>query len=64
MEILQRDLLARFDTGASGNPSPGDARTLALTAFEARMNMLERTRVKSDCATRALRVKTLEERWG
>ena len=63
MDILQRDLPARFDTGASGGPSPGDAMALALTAFEARMDMLERTRVASDGAPRALRVKTPEERW-
>ena len=36
MEILRRDLPARFDTGASGGPLLGDAMTLALTAFEAR----------------------------
>ena len=63
MDILQRDLPARFDTGASGGPSPGDAMALALTAFEARMDMLERTRVASDGAPRALRVKKPEERW-
>ena len=44
MEILQRDIPARFDTGASGGLSPGDAMTLALTAFEVRTDMLERTR--------------------
>ena len=40
MEVLQRDLPARFDTGASVGPSPRDAMTLALTAFEARIDML------------------------
>ena len=64
MEILQRDLPARFDTGASGGLSPGDSMTLTLTAFEERTDMLERTRVASDGAPRALRVKTPEERWG
>ena len=43
MEILRRNLPARFDTGSSGGPSPGDAMTLALTAFEARTDMLERS---------------------
>ena len=43
MEILQRDLPMRFDTGALGGPSPGDAMTLALSAFEARTDMLEHT---------------------
>ena len=33
MEILQRDLPARFDTVALGDLSPGDAMTLELTAF-------------------------------
>ena len=64
MEILQRDIPARFDTGALGGPSPGDAMTLALTAFEARTDMLERTSVASDAAPRVLRVKTPEERRG
>ena len=31
MEILQRDLPARFDTGASGGLLPGDAMMHALT---------------------------------
>ena len=31
MEILRRDMPARFVTGASGGPSTGDAMTLALT---------------------------------
>ena len=60
MDILQRDLLPRFDTGSSRGPLPGDAMTLALTSFEARTDMLERTRVASDGAPRALRVKTPE----
>ena len=60
MEILRRDLPARFDTGASGEPFPGDAMTLALTAFEARMDILERTRAASNGAPRAVRVKTPE----
>ena len=64
MEIPQRDLPARFDTGASGGPSPGDAMNLTLMAFEARTDMLERTRVASDASPRALRVKTPEDRWG
>ena len=38
--------------------------TLTPTTFEARTNMLERTRVANDAAPRALRVKTPEERWG
>ena len=64
MEILQWDLPARFDTGASGGPSPGDAMTLNLKVFEARTDMLERTCVASDGAPRAVRVKTPEEKWG
>ena len=62
MEILQRDLPARFNTVASGGPLPGDAMTLALTAFQACTDMLKLTRVASDGAPRALRVKTPEER--
>ena len=42
----------------------GDAMTLALSAFEARTDMLERTRAASDGAPRAIRIKTPEERWG
>ena len=38
--------------------------THTLTAFEARTDMLESTRVASDGAPRLLRVKTPEERWG
>ena len=38
--------------------------TLALSAFEARTDMLERTRAASDGAPRAVRVKTPEEKWG
>ena len=64
MEILLRDLPARFDTGASGGPSPGDAMMLALSTFEARMDMLERTCAASDGAPRAVKVKTPEEKWG
>ena len=64
MEILQRDLPTLFDTGASGGPSPGDAMTLALTAFEARTDMLERTRAASNGAPRAVKVKTPQEKWG
>ena len=37
---------------------------LALTAFEARTDMIEHTRVASDGAPRALRVKMPEEIWG
>ena len=54
MEILQRDLSPRFDTGASGAPSPGDAMTLALTAFEACTDMIKRTRAASNSAPRAV----------
>ena len=64
MEILQRDLPAHFNTGASGGPSPGDAMTLPLTALEARTDMLKCTCVGSDTAPNILRVKTPEERWG
>ena len=64
MEILRRDLPARFDVGALGGPSTGDAMTLALSAFEARTDMLKSTRAASDGAPRALRIKTPEERWG
>ena len=64
MEILQRDLPARFDTGALGGPSAGDAMTLALSAFEARMDMLEHNRAASDGAPRAIQIKTPEEKWG
>ena len=63
-DILRRDLPARFDTGASGGPSLGDAMKLALTAFEARTDMLECTRTASDGASRTVRVKTSEEKWG
>ena len=38
--------------------------TLALTAFEARTDMLEHTRVASNGAPRVVRVKTPEEKWG
>ena len=38
--------------------------TLALTAFEARTDMLKHTRAASDDAPRAVRVKTTEEKWG
>ena len=38
--------------------------TLALTAFEARTDMLERTHAASDGAPRAVRVKNPEEKWG
>ena len=38
--------------------------TLALTAFEARPDMLERTCAASNGAPRAVRVKTTEEKWG
>ena len=58
MEILRRDLPRRFDTGAWGGPSPGDAMTLSLTAFETRTGMLECTRAASDGSPRAVRVKT------
>ena len=58
MEILRRDLPARFDVGALGGPSAEDAMTLALSAFEARTDMLERNRVASDGAPRAIRIKT------
>ena len=51
-EILRRDLPARFDAGALGGGSAGDAMTLALSAFEARTDMLERTRAESDGAPR------------
>ena len=64
MEILRQDLPARFDTGASGGPLPGNAMMLSLTAFEARMDMLERTRVASNGAPRAERVKTPETKLG
>ena len=64
MEILRRDLPARFDTGASGGPSPGDDMTLVLSAFEARIDMLERTCAPSNGAPREVRVKKPEEKWG
>ena len=64
MDILRRDLPARFDTGALGGPSPGDDMMFALTAFEARSDMLKRTCAASEGAPRELRVKTPEERWG
>ena len=64
MEILLRYIPARFDAGALGGPSAGDSMTLALRTFEARTDMLESTRAASDGAPRAVRVKTLEERWG
>ena len=64
MEILKRDLPARFGMGALGGPSPGDAMTLALMAFEARTDMFDCTCVASDAAPRVMRLKTPEERWG
>ena len=64
MEILRRDLPARFDVGSLGGASEGDAMTLALSAFEARRDMLERTRAASDGAPRAIRIKNPKERWG
>ena len=64
MEILQRDLPARCDTGDLGGPSAGDAMTLALSTFEARTDMLKSTRAASDGAPRVIRIKTPEERWG
>ena len=64
MEILQRDLPARFDMGASGGPSLGDAMTLALSAFKVRTDILERTRAAIDGAPKAVRVKKPEEKWG
>ena len=64
MEILQRDLPARCNMGALGGPSTGDAMTLALSAFEARTDILKRNRAASDGAPRAVRVKTPEEIWG
>ena len=42
----------------------GDAMTLALSAFEARTDMLERTCAASDGSPRAVRVKTPEDKWG
>ena len=38
--------------------------TLALSAFEARTDMLEHTRTASDGSPRAVRVKTPEDKWG
>ena len=64
MEILQRDLPVRFNVGALGGPSAGDAMALAHSAFEARTDMLKRTRAASDGAPRAIRIKMPEERWG
>ena len=64
METLRQYLPARFDTGASGGPSPGDVMTLALTVFEARTDILERNCAASDGDPRAVRVKTPEEKWG
>ena len=54
----------RFDMVASGGPSPENAMTLALTGFEARTDMLERTRAANGGAPRSVRVKTPEDRWG
>ena len=64
MEILPRDLPARFDTGDFGGPSVGGAMILTLSAFEARTDMLECTRAVSDGAPRAVRIKIPEEIWG
>ena len=64
MEIIQRDLPARFNTGSSGGPLPGGAMTLALTTFKARTDMIKRTCVVSNASPKALRAKTPEERWG
>ena len=38
--------------------------TLALSTFEARTDMIERTCAASDGTPRAVRIKTSEERWG
>ena len=62
MEILRQDLPARFDTGASGGPSPGDAMTIAFSAFEAQTDMLERNRAASHGAPSVVRVKKPEEK--
>ena len=43
---------------------PGDTITLALTAFEARTDMIERTLTASNGAPRATRVKKTEEKMG
>ena len=64
MEILRRDLPARFDVGALVGPSAGEAMTLALSAFEARIDMLERTRAAINGAPREVIIKKPEERWG
>ena len=64
MEILRRYLPARFDTGASGRPSPGDAMTLALSAFEARTDMLKRTCAASNGDPRVVRVKHRKKNGG
>ena len=64
MEVLRRDLPARFDAGALGGPSAGYTMTLALSAFEARTDMIKRTHVASDGAPRAVRIKMPEEKWG
>ena len=50
--------------GALGGTSAGDAMTLALSAFEAHTDMLERTHAASDGAPRAIQIKTPKERWG
>ena len=54
----------RFDTGDSGGSSPGDSMTIALTAFDPRTDMLERTCAAIDGAPRAVRMKKPEEKWG
>ena len=63
MEILRRDLPARFNAGALGGPSAGDVMTLSPSAVEAHMDMLERTCAASGGAPRAIQIKNPEERW-
>ena len=62
MEILKRYLPVRFDAGALGGTSAGNAMALALSAFEVRTDMLRRTHAASDGAPRAIRIKTPEEK--
>ena len=54
MEILLRDISACFDMGALGGASPGDAMTLALTAFEVRTDMLTCTCAASNSTPTAV----------
>ena len=57
MDILRRYIPVLFDAEALGGASTGDAMMLALSAFEARTDMLDHTRSARNGDPRALRIK-------